>query len=150
MYASVGLGSASVLLSISPVSATTYYGYLSAHEDGNLLAEASGGDIHYNGSHGPTMDMRFRDRRADGDGAYERADFQAWDQLCPPRNICYYTWAWVREKQTDRYGTASGWLSTYVGTTEEGISRWRGRPFICVDQSWEPDACGKTDNYLEP
>ena len=54
-----------------PVSAwaAVSFGPVGAYEDGVRLAETSGGSV-YNESGGITEKIRFRDLKADGDGAY--------------------------------------------------------------------------------
>lgn len=56
----------------------------------------------------------FIDKRRDGDGVYAQADFQRWQRTCPPNlPYCYWTWLGIVENKR----------------------------IVCVDQSWEPDAC---------
>lgn len=125
------------------------FGSMGAYEDGVRLAEASGGDV-YNASGGITEKIRFRDLKADGDGAYGVARHQAYQYACNPgTNICYWAWRAVYEDQTDRYGTAYGWRTSYMHEEGHGAADWRTQPGICVDQSWEPDACG-WKSYINP
>jgi hypothetical protein len=125
------------------------FGSMGAYEDGVRLAEASGGDV-YNASGGITEKIRFRDLKADGDGAYGVARHQAYQYACNPgTNICYWAWRAVYEDQTDRYGTAYGWRTSYLHEEGHNAADWRTQAGICVDQSWEPDACG-WKSYINP
>lgn len=124
------------------------FGYMSAYEDGYLLAESSGGDV-YNDGAGIT-EIRFRDYRADGDGAYGVAVHQAYTYACNPgTQICYYAWRGIYEDQTVRYGTADGWRIAYLHEEGHGAADWRTAPKVCVDQNNEPDACG-SKGYINP
>lgn len=113
------------------------------------LAETSGGSV-YNESGGITEKIRFRDLKADGDGAYGVARHQAYQYACNPgTNICYWAWRAVYEDQTSRYSKSYGWRTSYLHEEGHKASDWRTRPGICVDQSWEPDACG-WKSYINP
>jgi hypothetical protein len=113
---------------------------LKPYEDGHLLARGHG-NFAYNGAGDPRQKTVFKDERADGDGAYARARFQKWGQICPPRGgYCYYAWHGQVQKTTDRIGVNAGWETRYRKTDREG-TKWRDRAAVCVDQSWEPDAC---------
>lgn len=132
--------------------ATAYFGSLHAYEGSQEVAESSGGSIYYEGTgNGRTIteNIRFRDVRADGDGAYGVAVQQAWDKITAPRCCTYYTWAWTNEDQTDRYGTAYGWRTSYLRESDANVSRWRVNAKVCEDQNNEPDACDSA-GYLEP
>lgn len=122
---------------------------MSAYEDGLQVAESSGGDVYYD-SGGITERIRFQDTRADGDGAYGVALHQAYQYACNPgTNICYWRWWGAYEDQTDRYGSAYGWRTSYLHEEGHGASDWRTKPSVCVDQGWEPDACG-SKSYIHP
>lgn len=142
----VTVSGVAILMAAAPAFAqTVYYGSLAAYEGDEQVAKSSGGWTWINSSDGPGMHMRFKDTRADGDGAYSKGYFQAWDLTCPPNYpTCYYTWTWSREKETARYGTAEDWVIKEYGTYEPGIDRWRDRTWVCVDQNLEPDACDGT------
>ena len=134
-----------------PVSAwaAVSFGPVGAYEDGVRLAETSGGSV-YNESGGITEKIRFRDLKADGDGAYGVARHQAYQYACNPgTNICYWAWRAVYEDQTSRYSKSYGWRTSYLHEEGHKASDWRTRPGICVDQSWEPDACG-WKSYINP
>jgi hypothetical protein len=125
------------------------FGYLSASEGGVKLAESSGGNV-YNESGGITEKITFRDLKADGDGAYGEADHWAYQYGCNPgTNICYWAWRAIYVDQTDRYGTAYGWRTSYLHEEGHGAADWKTKPKVCVDQAWEPDACG-AGTYLNP
>lgn len=64
-------------------------------------------------------------------------------------HICYWAWRGVYQDQTSRYGTAYGWRTSYLHEEGHGANDWRTRPGICVDQAWEPDACG-WKSYINP
>jgi hypothetical protein len=135
-----------------PAAQAATFGALHANEDGQELARSSGGSIYYEGAgFGRTVTerIRFLDTRADGDGAYGVARQQAWDKVTAPRCCTYYTWAWGNEDQTNRYGSDYGWRISYLRESDSHIARWRVSARVCVDQSWEPDACG-TAGYREP
>jgi hypothetical protein len=144
------------LLAYAPAAwGTAYFGYMSAWEDGQKLAESSGGSIYYEGSgvgRTVTTKITFRDLVADGDGAYGEADEQAWDQVTAPRCCTYYTWAWIHVDQTDRYSKAYGWRTSYMRQSDRDVLYWRVKAKVCVDQNLEPDACGHTSDpaYRQP
>jgi len=131
------------LVSVGAATAGTF-GSLYAEEGGTTLSQAGGGSVYKRASTSIGADMTFKDSHADGDGAYFEGYFQAWDKVTAPRCCTYYTWAWSRSKQTNRYGVADGWRYGNLYTGEDGITRWRGLAKICVDQGWQPDPCGKT------
>ena len=125
------------------------FGSMGAYEGSVRVGEASGGAV-YNESGGITERIRFRDLKADGDGAYGVARHQAYQRGCNPgTNICYWAWRGVYEDQTDRYGSAYGWRTSYMHEEGHNAGDWRTKPGICVDQSWEPDACG-WKSYINP
>lgn len=138
-----------LMIGVPTASWAVSFGYMSAYEDGYLLAESSGGDV-YNSGSGITEKIRFRDVRADSDGAYGVALHQGYQYGCNPgTQICYYTWRATYEDQTSRYGTASGWLTSYMSESGHGAADWRTAPKVCVDQNNEPDACG-SKGYINP
>lgn len=125
------------------------YGYMSASEDGYFVAESSGGSV-YNSGSGIAEDIRFRDLRVDGDGAYGVALHQAYQYGCNPgTQVCYYTWRVTYEDQTGRYSTSDGWRNATMSESGHGATDWRTSPKVCVDQNNEPDACGSKP-YINP
>ena len=125
------------------------FGSLAAYEDGHRLAESSGGSV-YNSGTGIAEYIRFRDQYVDGDGAYGVASHQARQWGCNPgTQICYYAWRGVYVDETNRFGTASGWQVHTLSESGHGAVDWKTRPQVCVDQGFEPDACG-TGTYLNP
>lgn len=133
----------SMLLMPGVAWANDYFSYLRPQEDGHTLAWGHG-QFYYSDYGNPTQETIFIDQRADGDGVYAQADFQAWRRVCPPSlPYCYWAWWDIVEKQTDRYGTADGWVTRGLVTGRDGTS-WRDWAKVCVDQSWEPDACDES------
>lgn len=125
------------------------FGYMSASEDGYLLAESSGGTVTNSGT-GIAEKVRFRDMRVDGDGAYGVAQHQAYQYGCNPgTQICYYTWRGIYEDQTSRYSTGDSWQEVTMSESGHGATDWRTSPKVCVDQNNEPDACG-SKGYINP
>lgn len=139
-----------IVVGFPTASMAASFGYLAAYEDGVMVAESSGGSV-YNSGGGITEQIRFRDVRADADGAFGVARHQAYQYGCNPgTNVCYYAWRAVYEDQTDRYGTGVGWVTRYMSESGHGAADWRTQPKVCVDQSWEPDACDSPGYYINP
>lgn len=134
---------------IPAAQATAYFGQLDAYEDGVHLATSSGGSVYYEGTGtGRTIAERitFRDLARDDDGAYGESYQQAWDKVTAPRCCTYHTWAWTHTDQTNRYGTIDGWHTGYLRQSDPEVRYWRVESKVCVDQRWEPDACGHTSD----
>ena len=125
---------------------------LHAYEGSQEVAESSGGTVYYEGTgNGRTIteNIRFRDVRADGVTEPTGWPSSRHGTRSPRPDAAPTTPGWTNEDQTDRYGTAYGWRTSYLRESDANVSRWRVNAKVCADQNNEPDACDSS-GYREP
>ncbi|MDQ1293621.1 MAG: hypothetical protein QG608_1502 [Actinomycetota bacterium] len=102
------------------------------------------GQFYYHSQSEPTQQSIFRDARNDGNKAYMVANFQSYNQICPPRlPACYYGWQRIYAKDTARYDHNAGVLMIYLTDSRRGV-RWRDIANVCSDRAWAPDECASS------
>lgn len=131
-----------ILLSLlcAGVAHADTYGSLAVYKGGNKVSEASGGSVYRvdTGSYDSMrVRMRFRDVTADGWGTYARALQDAWD--CTPSGC---SWLRMNNDESNKYGTADGWRTTYLTEGRPWELGYRSNPNVCHHEPWyDPDDC---------
>ena len=135
------------LLVGSAAQASTPWGGLRDYYGGNLVASGSGS--YAETSTQETQLTNWEDRRADGHGAYVRANFEGFAYTCyPDPALCHWEWSTGTQKKTPELGSADGVRTTTLTATRSWPTN-RDQADVCIDVSLRPDPCVSTP-YLYP
>ncbi|MFL6099943.1 MAG: hypothetical protein ACJ71T_08325 [Actinomycetales bacterium] len=135
----VVLGVAFVGLGGSAAQASTFWGALYDYYGGNLVA--SGYGTYWESSSAELQSSTYQDRRADGHGAYVRANFQPfWHTCYPDPAVCHWEWGDPTVKKTPEIGTSNN-VRTITLTTTRAWPTNRDWADVCIDVSLRPDPC---------
>jgi hypothetical protein len=131
----------------SAAQASTHWGGYYDYYGGNLVATGSG--TYAETSTSETQPSTYEDRRADGHGAYVRANFQPfWHTCYPDPATCSWSWGGTTVKKTPEIGTTDGVRSSTLSTSRVWPTN-RDQADVCIDVSLRPDPCVSSP-YLYP
>jgi hypothetical protein len=89
----VGVGAVVASALLAGTAWASSYGPINAKNDSGQVVATGRDKVYYNPQSNPTQQSIFRDTRNDGNSAYMVANFQSYNQICPPRlPACYYGW----------------------------------------------------------